>query len=113
MFYVDSTMRTMVCLSECFYTRAPWCVILLPVQEEVLSVNNFYTDLVFLGESIMEKRRSMGSQAFYRIDSDYTKERYSRSSAVRFFTTPVSLSSDLSTVLLLCNACGSQHITNV
>ena len=52
-------------------------VIQLPIQEDVISVNDLYTAGIFQDESIMEVRRAMASQDFYRIDSDYPKDRCS------------------------------------
>ena len=64
-------------------------VIQLPIQEEVISVNDFYTAGIFQDESIMEGRRAMVLQGFYRIDSDYPKDRVSH----WMECTPMSLSS--------------------
>ena len=66
----------------------------------------------FLNEFHFEERNDMISQDFYRIDSDYPKEKYSCSSAEWVlhvecpYTLPVDLSIGLSAVHLLYNICG-------
>ena len=66
----------------------------------------------FLNEFYFEERNAMISQDFYRIDSDYPKEKYSCSFAEWVlhvkcpYTLPVDLFIGLSAVHLLYNICG-------
>lgn len=60
----------------------------------------------------MEGKRAMASQDFSRFDSDYPNNRcswISENQVLHHIYTPVDLFTDLSAVLLLYNACGSQQ----
>ena len=75
-----------------------------------------YTRLGYFGiNPVMEGGKVMASQDFYRINNDCSKDRDSQSSAnqvsQRVEYTSMSLSSDLSAVLLLYSACGSHQLS--
>lgn len=74
-----------------------------------------YTLLGYFGMNpVMEGGKVMALQDFYRIN-DCSKDWYSQSSAnqvsQRVEYTPMSLSSDLSAILLLYSACGSHQLS--
>ena len=82
--YVDYSVRTKVWLNDYFHTRAtPYgkgsCSCL---YRKRFSQQMIYTLLrYFRMNSIMKERRVMVSQDFYRIDSNYAKDRCSQNSA--------------------------------
>lgn len=55
-------------------------VIRLPIQKEIVQTNDLYTAGVLREEYHYGREKSRGFKDFYRIDSDYSKDRCFQSS---------------------------------